>query len=155
MARQDEDDLAYRRRIAAALDAGLGEGLLREPASADIVEGALFHGAGTRYEIFAWVMMPNHVHVLIQQTEGYRLSDLVHGWKSWSAKEINRLRGRTGSVWQRVHYDRYIRNQRHFDATVAYIEENPVRAGLVASPEDWRFGSAWWRVNRPSSMSSV
>jgi REP element-mobilizing transposase RayT len=92
--------------------------------------------------------MPNHVHVLIRQAAGYRLSDTVQGWKSWSARQINRYRGTRGTVWQREYFDRYIRNQRHFDATVAYLEGNPVSAQLVATPEQWRFSSAWWRVNR-------
>jgi REP element-mobilizing transposase RayT len=154
MARQDEADLAYRRCIAAALDSGHGGCLLRDSAVAEIVEGAFLHGAPARYQLHAWVIMPNHVHVLFQQAVGYRLSDTAHGWKSWTAKEINRHRGGSGIVWQRDFYDRYIRNQRHFDATVAYIEENPVKAGLAALAEEWRFGSAWWRVNRPV-MSSL
>lgn len=148
VARKDEDDLAYRRRITAALDAGFGECLLRDHRIALIVEGTLLHGSESRYDPYAWVVMPNHVHVLIRQAAGYRLSDTVQGWKSWSARQINRYRGTRGTVWQREYFDRYIRNQRHFDATVAYLEGNPVSAQLVATPEQWRFSSAWWRVNR-------
>jgi len=147
-ARKDEGDAGYRRRIAAALDAGHGTCLLRDPAIAGIVEAAFFHGAAS-YELFAWVIMPNHVHVLIRQADGVRLSDTIRAWKSWTAKEINRYRGGSGTVWQREYFDRYMRDQRHFDATVAYIEENPVKAGLAARAEDWRFGSAWWRENGP------
>jgi REP element-mobilizing transposase RayT len=154
LARKDEDDLAYRRRIAVALDAGQGECLLRDPSCAEIVEDAFLHGAPTQYELFAWVIMPNHVHVLVQQAEGRRLSDIVQAWKSWTAREINRSRRRTGGVWQRQYHDRYIRDHRHFDNAVAYIEWNPVQAGLVATPEGWRFGSAWWRANRLLSRLS-
>ena len=125
MARKDERDATYRARIAEALDAGLGECLLRDPAIASIVEGALLNADGSRYEMFAWVIMPNHVHVLIRQPEGGRLPDIVHTWKSWTAKEINRHRGRTGRVWQSEYFDRYMRNQRQFDKTIAYIEDNP------------------------------
>lgn len=154
MAREGEGDVAHQRRIAAALDAGYGECLLRHPEIADVVERALLHAAGTRYELFAWVIMPNHVHGLIRQPEESRLSDVVHGWKSWTAKEINRVRGASGPVWQREYFDRYMRNERHFFATVAYIEANPVAAGLAKAPEEWRFGSAWWHANRLSTPSS-
>ncbi len=153
IARKDEDDLAYGRRITAALDAGLGECLLRDHPIASIVEDALLHGSESRYDLYAWVIMPNHVHVLIRQAEGCRLSDTVQGRKSWTARQINRYRRHTGTVWQREYYDRYIRNQRHFDATLAYIEWNPVSARLVATPEQWRFSSAWWRVNRTAPNS--
>ena len=98
--------------------------------------------------------MPNHVHVLIRQPENARLSDIVQAWKSWTAKAINRRRGRSGRVWQKDYFDRYMRSARQFAATVAYIEENPVKAGLAERPEDWRFGSAWWRENGPSKTSS-
>ena len=116
---------------------------LRDVAHAEILETALFHGVGFEYELFAWVIMPNHVHALIAPTAGIRLADIVQAWKSWSAKAINRRRGGSGAVWQREYFDRYIRDERHFAAACAYIEENPVKAGLAAKPGDWRFGSAW------------
>jgi REP element-mobilizing transposase RayT len=128
---------------------------LREPAIADIVECALLHGVGDRYELFAWVIMPNHVHVLIRQPDGGRLSDIIHGWKPWTAKEVNRHRDGSGTIWQREYFDRYMRNERQFAATVFYIEENPVKAGLAASAAEWRFGSAWWRENKLSTASSL
>ena len=87
LARKDEQDATYRARIAEALDAGQGECLLRDPAIASIVEGVLLHADGSRYELFAWVIMPNHVHVLVRQPEGGRLPDIVHAWKSWTAKQ--------------------------------------------------------------------
>jgi putative transposase len=142
-ARQGEGDAAHRQRIAAALDAGHGACLLREPALASIVEAALLHGAGQRYELIAWVIMPNHVHVLIAPAENHALPDIVQAWKSWTAKAINRERGGVGTVWQREFFDRFVRDDGHLVAAIAYIEENPVKAGLVARVADWRFGSAW------------
>ena len=146
LARTEETNAAHRLRIAAALDAGHGECLLRDPALAGIVEAALIHGAGIKYELHAWVIMPNHVHALIAPTAGNPLADIVHAWKSWTAKAINRRRGERGKIWQSEYFDRYVRDERHFAATVAYIEENPVKAGLAAQPADWRFGSAWRRA---------
>ena len=78
--------------------------------------------------------MPNHVHALIAPIAGNRLADIVQGWKSWSAKATNRHRGGNGAVWRREYFDRCIRNERHFAAALAYIEEIPVKAGLAAEP---------------------
>jgi REP element-mobilizing transposase RayT len=143
---KDETLAARRRRVSAALDAGYGECILRAPELAEIVETALLHGFGIEYELFAWVVMPNHAHVLIAPIVGNRLADIVQAWKSWSAKAINARRGASGIVWQREYFDRFIRDERHFAAALAYIEENPVKAGLAANASDWRFGSARRRV---------
>ena len=89
--------------------------------------------------------MPNHVHALITQHEAARLADIVHRWKGWSANQINRLTGRSGQFWQRDYFDRFIRDEEHFHAVFAYIEQNPVVAGLITAAADWRFGSAWRR----------
>jgi len=147
-ARKDETVAAHRRRLSAALDAGHGECLLRDPALAEIVESALLHGLGVRYELFAWVIMPNHVHVLFAPIAGNRLADIVHAWKSWTAKAINRHRGVSGPVWQREYFDRFIRDEEHFAAALAYVEDNPAKAGLESEPADWRFGSACRRASR-------
>jgi REP element-mobilizing transposase RayT len=144
-ARRGEGAGAYRRRIEAALDAGRGSCMLRDPKNAEIVETALRHGAGRYYDLHAYVIMPNHVHALITQHEAARLADIVHRWKGWSAKLINRLTGRSGQFWQRDYFDRFIRDEEHFHAVFAYIEQNPVVAGLVTAAADWRFGSAWRR----------
>jgi REP element-mobilizing transposase RayT len=92
--------------------------------------------------------MPNHVHVLFAPIAGNRLADIVHAWKSWTAKAINRHRGVSGPVWQREYFDRFIRDEEHFAAALAYVEDNPVKAGLAAEPADWRFGSACRRTSR-------
>jgi putative DNA methylase len=153
-ARRDEGDAAHRRRIAAALDAGHGACLLHDPALAGIIETALFHGGGRRDELLSWVIMPNHVHVLIAPAADNSLPDIVHTWKSWTAKAINRHRGSSGPVWQREYFDRFMRDDGHLAATIAYIEENPVKAGLAARPADWRFGSAWWRQEHVGGRAS-
>ena len=129
-------------RIEEFLDSGHGSCLLRDPRCAEIVEGALLHFADARYRLIAWVVMPNHVHVLIEPQAESRLADIVHAWKSFTAKQINILVGRTGSLWQREYWDRYIRDMEHLQSTIAYIHSNPVAAGLVGRTEDWRFSSA-------------
>ncbi len=87
--------------------------------------------------------MPNHVHVLIEVKE-HSLSDIVRSWKSYTAHQVNKLLGRTGRFWMPDYFDRFIRDERHFAATVEYIRQNPVKAGLVDAPEKWPW-SGWVR----------
>ena len=85
---------------------------------------------------------PNHVHVLIEVMPQVSLATILHGWKSWTAKQINRMVGRQGTLWQREYFDRYIRDDNHLAAVIRYIHSNPVKAGLVSSPAQWRYSSA-------------
>jgi putative DNA methylase len=127
-----------RQRIEQALDAGHGSCLLRDPALAQIVEDALLHFDGLRYRLHEWAVMPNHVHVLVTPLHGYSLSSIVHSWKSYTAKAINRVRGSSGPVWQEDYFDRMVRDETHFAHVAAYVRENPQRAGL---PEELWVGS--------------
>ncbi len=86
--------------------------------------------------------MPNHLHLLVETRDDYPLPQVVHSWKSYTAKRANALLGRSGDFWARDYFDRYIRDDSHLATVTAYIENNPVRAGLVERPEDWPFGSA-------------
>jgi REP element-mobilizing transposase RayT len=131
-----------RRRIEDYLDLGIGAGWLRRPEIAEIVEQALFQFDGVQYDLHAWVVMPNHVHVLISPNLGSSLSQIVHSWKSFTAKKANAVLRRNGTFWQTEYFDRVIRNERHFDASVFYIEHNPVKAGLCGDPKNWPFSSA-------------
>src|SRR5204863_3600125 len=74
---------------------------------------------------------------------GWELSQIAHTWKSYTANECNKVLKRKGEFWQREPFDRYIRDRRHFDRTLRYIEANPVKPGLCARPEDWRWSSAF------------
>jgi len=141
----DPRAIELRRRIEKYEDAGHGACYLRNPRVAEIVEGALLHFDGIRYRLLAWCIMPNHVHVLIEPIPGFPLAEIVHSWKSFTANQANRILGRTGEFWQREYYDRFIRDERHLRAAIEYIENNPVKAGLARSPEEWRFSSAYAR----------
>jgi putative DNA methylase len=132
-----------RQRIEAVIDEGRGSCALRAPEVARIIQDALQHFDGERYRLIAWAIMPNHVHVLIEQIPGYPLGDIVHAWKSFTAKQANKHLGRTGAFWAPDYFDRYIRDQIHFDIAVYYIHENPVKAGLVERAEKWQWSSAW------------
>lgn len=89
--------------------------------------------------------MPNHVHALVEQFGGQRLDKIAQSWKSYTATEINRALGRSGPLWQREYFDRFMRDGEQLAATIAYIEANPVAAKLVGTPEEWRWSSAHWR----------
>lgn len=129
----------------AEFDAGHGARLLAKPALASIVQDALLHSDGEAYALAAWCVMPTHVHVLIERVGDAPLHKIIQRWKSFTAHAINRTEERTGTLWQREYFDRFMRSEQQFSWTIAYIENNPVAARLVESPEDWTFSSAHWR----------
>ena len=131
-------------RIQDYLDAGHSSCVLRHEHVASLVQAALLHGDDVQYRLLAWVVMPNHVHVLVEMLPGYPLYQVVQAWKSVTARRANVLLGRKGTLWQRDYFDRYIRDERHMERAIVYIHGNPVKAGLVARAEDWPFGSARW-----------
>lgn len=142
--------LVLMRRIQKYEDAGYGACWLHEPRFAELVENALLYFDGQRYRLIGWCIMPNHVHVIIETTAGHPLSRVVHAWKSYTAAEARRMLGRTGPFWFREYFDRYVRSVEHFQRILRYVEENPVKAGLVRRSVDWRFGSAWRRAEPAS-----
>ena len=77
-----------------------------------------------RYRLHGYIVMPNHVHVLMELFDKEELPKIVQSWKGYTAKEINRLTGRTGTVWMAEYYDRLIRNAEHYANTLRYIREN-------------------------------
>ena len=139
---ETKDDRERRKRIEEYLDAGHGSCSLRLSKVACIVEDAFLHFDGRRYKLLEWVVMPNHVHVLVETDPENQLSAIVHTWKSFTAKEANKILGSSAHFWQPDYFDRFIRNDAHFANAVRYIHQNPVKAKLVERPEDWPFGSA-------------
>ena len=153
-----DDELKRRTRIEEYLDRGRGGCLLRDERAAAAVEENWLHFDGQRYRLLAWVVMPNHVHLLVEIWQTPQ-SQLIKDWKGFSARHVNRLLCRRGKLWQDDYWDRYIRDEAHYLKTVHYIETNPVKARLVKSPEQWPFTSARFRdqYNRlqPLSKPSV
>jgi REP element-mobilizing transposase RayT len=139
-------DPAKRARWAdRAFDRGRGSRLLARRANATTVQESLLHGDGERYALVAWCVMPTHVHVVVEQFKDFSLAKIVHGWKSFTAHEINKNEGREGALWRREYFDRFMRSPEQFSWTVDYVERNPVAAGLVECAVDWPFSSASWR----------
>ena len=145
MSAKDPRQTELRRRIEKYEDFGYGHcWLLRENIAA-LVHRTLFYFQGERYCILHWCIMPNHVHVIVAILEGYCLSQIVHSWKSYSGHEANKILNRSGTFWFREYHDRYIRNEAHLAAAIEYVENNPVKAGLVTAKNKWRWSSAWKR----------
>ncbi|MCA9971100.1 MAG: transposase, partial [Anaerolineales bacterium] len=132
------------------LDAGYGACHLRRPEIGRLVENALLHFDGERYALLAWVIMPNHVHVLIESRPGHPLRQLAHSWKSYTAHQAGNLLRLSGPFWYHDYFDRFIRDKRHFSNTVRYIHYNPVTAGLVNEAADWPLSSARWFDQSPT-----
>jgi len=126
------DDL-FNEKIDASLDAGKGERRLADPRIAWMTSETLLHFDGTRYRLFVWCVMPNHVHVVFRPLAEHKLSAILHSWKSYSAKEANRILGCVGPFWQREYYDHLVRGERDFHRIVRYVIENPRKAKLT----DW------------------
>ncbi len=136
-----EDDRQRRRRLEEYLDRGLGECWLGRPEIATLAESALRHFDGERYGLGAWVVMPNHLHLLVDVWD-VPLSKLIAGWKSFIAHEANQVLHRTGEFWQREYLDTVIRDETHRRTAVKYIENNPVKAGFVREAKEWNWSSA-------------
>ena len=143
----DQREIERRKGIEQWLDSGMGCCVLSHPAVAVYVQNAFQHFHGERYQLHAWCIMPNHVHVLIEPL--MNLSTIVQGWKSFTARWIVKKQiecslriPAPNQVWMREYWDRYIRDEEHYRLVVDYIHRNPVKAGLCRAPEDWPWSSA-------------
>jgi putative transposase len=106
-----------------------------------VLEGARKH-FGLR--VYAFVFMPEHVHLLLSEPARCTLAQVIHFVKLSSAKRIRRLRaeqGESGPFWQKRYYDRYLRNYRDFVEKLRYIHRNPAKRGLCDKPEEWPWSS--------------
>jgi REP element-mobilizing transposase RayT len=123
-------DQLFSEKVDRHLDAGLGECWMRREEIAQIVAGALRHFDETRYELLAWCVMPNHVHVVVRPEKGYELPSILHSWKSFTANKANARIGREGEFWQSEYYDHLIRDDVDLSQQIDYVLNNPRRAGL-------------------------
>jgi putative transposase len=136
-------DLERYEKLEAFLDKGHGSCILRQGGSAKIVQEALLFLHGKRYELIAWVVMPNHVHFLARFGQGQSLSKALHSLKSFTANKLGKIHPDLRPIWQSESFDRYIRSEEHFARTIRYIHENPVKSNLCKMPESFRWSSAY------------
>ncbi len=128
----------FSDKLDEHLDAAHGSCALRDPHVAQIVADRLHHFDDLRYDLWSYVIMPNHVHVLFTLCDGETLPDKLQGWKGVSSRLIHK----TGlsalyPFWQPDYFDRLIRSPEHFSTVKAYIRENPAKAGLKAGFIFW------------------
>ncbi|HSS18772.1 MAG TPA: hypothetical protein VLL54_01610 [Pyrinomonadaceae bacterium] len=145
---REYERIVLQRRIEHYLDYGYGEAFLKRSDIAEMAQDSLLKFDGIRYQLFAWVVMPNNVHTLLTRFEGFELSNILQAIKSFTAHQANKTLGRTGQFWMLECFDRYIRSEKHFDSAVTYIENNPVKAKLCQRPEEWPFSSASFKQRK-------
>jgi len=136
----------HSERVEAYLDAGHGSCWLKFPEIGEMVSNALRYFDGERYVLHAFVVMPNHVHVVVTPLGTHTLSKILQSWKSFTSHEAakvaqaSRLPIPAGKpFWQRESYDHLVRNEADFERVCQYTVEKPVKAGLCSRPEDWPF----------------
>ena len=150
-----------RRRLESYLDRGMGECWLRQPAIAEQTEDALQFFDGERYRLAAWVVMPNHLHVLVEIWD-VPMGEVIKSWKDFVCKKANKLLKRQGAFWEREYLDTAIEDEKHRQTAVRYIENNPTKARLVLDPKQWPWSSARFRdehgvlkLSRSADVSSA
>ena len=120
----------FDERIESWLDAGMGSRALAHVDAREAVKNCLLRFNGERHRLHAAVIMPTHVHLLMEPLEGHDLSRILQGIKGASAREINKLAGVTGTFWLNESYDHVVRSEKQYWRFVRYIAENPASAGL-------------------------
>jgi putative transposase len=153
-----ESNREKRKKLEEYLDRGFGNCFLRDSRVAKLMEETLLHFHGEQYELLGWCVMPNHVHVLVEvwQTPLWKM---VRSWKQFAAKGAERIlterrpparrkESELGKLrkqllkWEREYWDTFMRDESQEKTAILYIENNPTKARLCRSPEDWKFSSA-------------
>lgn len=160
-----ELNIRINKKLFAMLDEYLdraehGPTWLRQPRIASMIQDALLNIYVYLYRLWAYVVMPNHIHVLLkgkpkevhadtETSETVSLREITKDLKGYTAREANKILGRTGqSLWQTESFDHWPRDADEFFRIVNYIEDNPVKAGLVLVAEEWPWSSAAERRRR-------
>jgi REP element-mobilizing transposase RayT len=120
----------FARKLQRVLDSGAGACFLANQRVAAIMADTIRKFHGVRYECFAWCVMPNHVHAVIRPFTDYRLPEILHSWKSFTATAANRILRRSGRFWQREYFDHLLRDERQFHRAMKYVLDNPKKAAL-------------------------
>jgi putative DNA methylase len=176
--------MRLNKQLFAAYDAALDRGgsvqYLADPRVAALVRSNLYHHDGVKYDLMAYCVMSNHVHVLLvprdaqasrlphveqaarllemplgeQSDERSPLTEIMHSLKSYTAHEANKLLRRSGPFWQTESYDHWIRDEDELERVVDYICANPLKAGIVQRPQDWFFCSCHDRFLRDGEVTA-
>ena len=106
-------------------------------AEREIIVSTLKHFEGQRFDLFAFVVMPDHVHVLVKPYQGYLLHELAHSWKSYTVYRLQRDSDRKGRIWQEDYFDRIIRDELEFIEKMQYILNNPLKIQAHTENYPW------------------
>lgn len=120
----------FTGRFHELLDAGHGACYFSDPSSAFLLVERFIERAGADYHLDGWVIMPNHIHALVEPIGDAQLGDILQKWKGGSARTINQRLQRTGALWQREFFDHIVRSEAQRDHFRRYIGTNPEKAGL-------------------------
>jgi putative transposase len=160
-----EDTRERRVKLEGYLDKGIGKCHLSVPRNAQLMENALFHFNRKHYDLLAWCIMPNHVHILVHvwQTPLWKM---IQNWKTEVTYQLRaeftserRATARHDSevtsgpsscsafqsFWQREYWDTFMRDDEQTRKAVKYIESNPTKAKLCREAGNWPFSSAGHR----------
>lgn len=118
---QQITEIEFHKKIDRYLDSGNGTLHLKNTGVAEIVEENLMRFDGERYKLLHWVIMANHVHVMLTPISGVLLASIMHSLKSFTANRANKLLSKTGSFWSSEYFDRYIRDEKHFQNSLLRI----------------------------------
>jgi REP element-mobilizing transposase RayT len=139
-------EAAIRRAYEKELDKGAGQCLLKDPRCATLVADALQYFDDVKYRQYSWSVMPNHAHAVFSCVPPYTIDEVLHSWKSFTSKEIGKVLGMRGTIWQGEYFDHSIRGPDELQRTIEYVAQNPATAGL----RDW----PWSRVY-PDRIAAV
>ena len=117
---------------------------LKEDKIAEIIANSIRFHDGNWFDVLAYCIMPNHVHLVLTPYESsdkadYSLTRIMHNIKRNSANHANKILGRTGAFWQHENYDRFARNEKELERIIKYVLYNPVKANLVKEQTDWKW----------------
>jgi putative transposase len=139
---QELPQLERAKALDYFLDQSVAGGLLGNPACATILQNCLKFFDNDRYDLQAWCVMPTHVHVLLVTDPNVRIGQCVHSWKQATTRALKTELGLEGPFFAKDYFDRFCRTLQQAEATIGYIEANPVKAGLCSTKESWPWSSA-------------
>jgi REP element-mobilizing transposase RayT len=125
----------YSEKIDRHLDKSYGSCWLKIGEIAELVANALGYFDGDRYDLLAWCVMPNHVHAVVHPIGKYTISNLMHSWKSFTARKANKILNREGKFWMQEYFDRIMRNPEELMKNMDYVYMNPDSAGF----KNWKW----------------
>lgn len=150
---RQERKKAFARSDAVLDRVDTGPNWLSNEEVASIVAQSLHYLDGRKYELIAYCIMPNHVHAVFTPlpiepgSHSYHtLASIMQSLKGYTAREANRVLNRKGRFWQDESYDHVVRDEQELERIVSYVLNNPVKAGLVETPDQWRWSYCRWHL---------